>query len=427
MLIGIDDTDSREGMCTTYLGALLIEELKRYGTVPTQPLLVRLNPTVPFKTRGNASICIKIDTSTPYIVMEHVIKKVSTMAILSCENTNPGIVFVNEDEYEKVYKTLKSFFYKTVREIITIKEAELLISTLKIHAKAFKNGRGLIGALAACGAMLIADWDHTFEYLAYRYCDKWGTPREVDQHSFFVADCATYPHTWDTVDVLNKMIVCVPHSHDPVLFGIRGNDVLSVSKAAEMIISEPIYMSCIYRTNQGTDMHLISVENFSLIKEMQSYIVTGIVISAPKTIKGGHTIFSIVDEYSNSLDCAAFEPTKNFRTLIRKLIVGDKVQVFGSVINTTLNIEKIELLSVNSLVISHNPICPLCLKSMKSAGKGQGYRCKKCGTKSNVSVQSEIVRDLKPGLYEVPPSARRHLSKPLIRIKENTSNIFPSR
>ncbi|MCG7852937.1 MAG: tRNA(Ile2) 2-agmatinylcytidine synthetase, partial [Methanosarcinaceae archaeon] len=56
MIIGIDDTDSREGMCTTYLGAVLLDELTVYGTVVGYPLLIRLNPTIPYKTRGNASI-----------------------------------------------------------------------------------------------------------------------------------------------------------------------------------------------------------------------------------------------------------------------------------------------------------------------------------------------------------------------------------
>ncbi len=49
MIIGIDDTDSSEGMCTTYLGALLLDELQAYGTVEALPLLVRLNPTIPIK------------------------------------------------------------------------------------------------------------------------------------------------------------------------------------------------------------------------------------------------------------------------------------------------------------------------------------------------------------------------------------------
>ena len=61
-LLGIDDTDSRFGHCTTHLGYLIASELARIGcTFPTYPRLVRLNPNVPFKTRGNAAVCIEFE------------------------------------------------------------------------------------------------------------------------------------------------------------------------------------------------------------------------------------------------------------------------------------------------------------------------------------------------------------------------------
>jgi tRNA(Ile2)-agmatinylcytidine synthase len=36
-------------------------------------------------------------------------------------------------------------------------------------------------------------------------------------------------------------------------------------------------------------------------------------------------------------------------------------------------------------------------------------------------------RILEPGLYEVPPSARRHLARQIIRIKEPWCAMHPSR
>ena len=59
MFIGIDDTDSPAGMCTTYLGAVLVRRLKSAGLTIRETRLVRLNPNAPFKTRGNAAICIE--------------------------------------------------------------------------------------------------------------------------------------------------------------------------------------------------------------------------------------------------------------------------------------------------------------------------------------------------------------------------------
>ena len=60
--------------------------------------------------------------------------------------------------------------------------------------------------------------------------------------------------------------------------------------------------------------------------------------------------------------------------------------------------------------------CPVCSKSMKSVGKGQQYRCRKCHTKSSEPVTRKVPRCIVPGWYEPPTSARRHLSKPLKRM-----------
>jgi tRNA(Ile2)-agmatinylcytidine synthase len=133
------------------------------------------------------------------------------------------------------------------------------------------------------------------------------------------------------------------------------------------------------------------------------------------------------DAKGDEIDCAAFEPTKSFRELVRKLIPGDQVIVSGSVTSETLNIEKIEIKTLAPLYIEENPICSDCKKHMKSAGHGQGFRCRKCGTQASLKISSEIERDIEIGLYEVPPCARRHLAKPLIREKRSDIGVYPSR
>jgi tRNA(Ile2)-agmatinylcytidine synthase len=64
---------------------------------------------------------------------------------------------------------------------------------------------------------------------------------------------------------------------------------------------------------------------------------------------------------------------------------------------------------------------------MKSAGKGQGFRCKKCGTEALSKIRRETERDIKRGLYEVPPCSRRHLAKPLVREKRYDIGVYHSR
>ncbi|MBU4222499.1 MAG: tRNA(Ile2) 2-agmatinylcytidine synthetase, partial [Euryarchaeota archaeon] len=132
---------------------------------------------------------------------------------------------------------------------------------------------------------------------------------------------------------------------------------------------------------------------------------------SPKTIEGGHVIFEISDG-SASIECAAFEPTKGFRSIVRELRAGDEVTVYGSVKDGTLNLEKLKVTALNQNEL-RNPLC--CGKRMKSMGYGQGFRCEKCGTKAKEQVIESIKRNISTGFYEVPPSARRHLSKPLVR------------
>jgi len=412
MIIGLDDTDSRDSMCTTYLAAVLIEKLNTFGSLVDYPLLVRLNPNIKYKTRGNAALAINIrlnDANDAAKIKELVIETVEKMAVFSDENTNPGIVFI-EIPTESMKNDLLKFSMRAVQGVLEIGEAKELLERHDITHRGFKNERGLIGALAAAGFSLCGLYDHTFELIAYREQRNWGQPRNIDEGSVWTANAATYPDTWDTVDIDNERIVFAPHSLDPILFGIRGKNEESVRRAFSMIRSEPIERHVVYRTNQNTDMHLIPA-NIHEVEGDRSYILDGTVSKAPKTITGGHIIFEL-SENGASIECVAFEPTKGFRRIIRELREGDEVTVFGSVKESTVNLEKIKIHCLN-LQEMRNPVC--CGKRMKSMGKGQGKRCEKCGAMSKEQVIENVPRKISVGFYEVPPCARRHLAKPIIR------------
>ena len=62
MFIGIDDTDSERGLCTTYLAAVLMDRLQPLGEIVGRPRLIRLNPCARFKTRGNAALAFQIES-----------------------------------------------------------------------------------------------------------------------------------------------------------------------------------------------------------------------------------------------------------------------------------------------------------------------------------------------------------------------------
>jgi len=49
-------------------------------------------------------------------------------------------------------------------------------------------------------------------------------------------------------------------------------------------------------------------------------------------------------------------------------------------------------------------------------GKNKGFKCRRCGTRLPEECKEivRVPRAIKPGFYEVPPSARRHLTRPLM-------------
>jgi tRNA(Ile2)-agmatinylcytidine synthase len=180
-----------------------------------------------------------------------------------------------------------------------------------------------------------------------------------------------------------------------------------------MIRSEPHGIEQIYVTNQGTDAHLLAGRMGELYEGL-SYRVQGIIADVPVTGIGGHVSFTI-QELDHTVRCMAYEPTKNFRSIIRQLLPGDSVIAVGSFKKGSINLEKIRVLSLARTSITRPPLCTACNKRMTSDGKGKGWKCKKCNARAAEAEVQEISRPLEPGWYEVPPTARRHLAKPLCR------------
>lgn len=416
--IGLDDTDSPEGGCTTYIGARLVEELEALGVRFTDyPNLLRLNPNVPWKTRGNGAVCLRMEVEPAMegVVRKMVVDAVESQAEFQCENTNPGVVFHTEE----VPDSFKDFSDRVVQGVVTLEKALSLIEEAGAQAFGYKNMRGLIGALAAVGGLQRGD--HTFEVLTYRRAENCGSPRRLDEGSVRAMDEALGDATFNNVDPESGRVLIAPHGPDPVLYGVRGETPEAVYKAYEMVKPlEPVERWAIFRSNQGTDAHLSHRSNVDEITPYSPAIVNGDVTEAPRTIKGGHVIFGLSDETGRT-DCAAYEPTGSFREVVRKLIPRDAVRAYGGVreegSRRTLNLEKMEVLGLAEDVRMVNPACPECAGAMESMGRGKGYRCRRCGHRdSNLEKQPVVVdRGLEVGLYIPPLKAQRHLTKPLSR------------
>lgn len=175
LYVGIDDTDSEEGMCTTYIGSVIMNELQQEGFIQKGfPRLIRLNPFAPHKTRGNGAISFKLILKTDYEYFKAknlILNRVAELSHLQDNNTNPGVVFYRG----KIPSALKSFAYKTIRNMVDIQEAQELAQRIGAEIFKFKNGRGIIGALAAIGCPLN---DKTYELLAYRLPDNYGKKKK---------------------------------------------------------------------------------------------------------------------------------------------------------------------------------------------------------------------------------------------------------
>ncbi|MDR1819408.1 MAG: tRNA(Ile)(2)-agmatinylcytidine synthase [Methanobrevibacter sp.] len=380
------------------------------------PRLIRLNPFARFKTRGNGAVSFKISLSNNYsidLIKKIVLSNVESLSMMDCENTNPGVVFYQG----KISEKMKNHSLKSIHSIIPIEEAEKFAKDIGAEIHKFKRGRGIIGSLAAIGCFFE---DYTYELISYRIKGNYGTKRNIDYDSVVLMNEETYPETFENID--NDYIAIEPKTPCPVLYGVRGESV-EILKIAKNIVktNETIDKSIIFKTNQHTDMHLQKIDEIAKMKKYGSYIVTGTVIENPYVITGGHIFFKLSDK-SGEIEAAAYEPTKDFRKTIKKLIKGDQVQLFGGIgCGGTFNIEKIRILSLNQEVAFKNPKCE-CGKRMTSAGFKKGYKCKKCGFKLSNGKKIAIIKNRElneNSYYETPTSARRHLSKPLIRMNKD--------
>ena len=430
--IGVDDTDSLQGMCTTFLATELVRELTREYDLIGYPRLVRLNPNIPWKTRGNGAICLRIGEGRgpsrvvgrigdreirsfprsrsdprPAEVRDRVAKVVETWSRFEDDTTNPAFAILERPPSAGLY-------WKAVRHVVSLSEALRSAEGRGLVVR-YKNGRGAIGALAA------AAWrprDRTYEVLAYRSESRWGTPRAIDSESVREMD-RSFPSTFNNYDFANDCVVIAPRSPCPVLFGIRGDDVSLLPQAMSALRGEALDRWLLFETNQGTDDHVIPKARPNVNETVR---VTGRVTSPGRTLAGGHVVFRM-----GRVDVVAYEPSKQFRRVVRRLAVNDRVRAIGAVreVPRSLNLEKLEVLDL--AVVTRkvaNPFCQACGKHAKSRGKGAGFRCARCGVRfpSEAATTIPVPRGLTTVWYEPPVGSRRHLSKPIKRMARDGSH-----
>ena len=127
---------------------------------------------------------------------------------------------------------------------------------------------------------------------------------------------------------------------------------------------------------------------------------------------------------TSTVNCMVYEPSGDLKRVARLLRPGDSARVSGGVRRASsknpavVNVERIDVLAVDSEGSKANPRCVACGSGMKSEGTGKGFQCRKCGHKSagpSGAGASKTSTRIHPGTYLPSPRAQRHLTKQLIR------------
>jgi tRNA(Ile2)-agmatinylcytidine synthase len=297
----------------------------------------------------------------------------------------------------------------------------------------FGNGQGLVGSLAAIGCLLYQD--HTFEVISYRKPEYCGSIRIVNASKVIEYTKNTFPNTFNNYDKNHGRVLIAPHGPDPVFCGIRGeNPEVVVSSLESLELKEKLDGYMVFRSNQGTNMHLQNVLKLSQLKAYTAGYIHCKISTKPHIVQGGHVMFQIEDLNGVICPAAIYEPT-DLATIASKLEKGDVIKIGCSVRKATskhpriLNIEYLSILQLVDIYHALNPLCKSCGKRMKSEGKNKGFQCGGCKYKEKEGKKVCVLqnRNIKTGLYLPTPKSHRHLTKPIHRygMEKSSSGFYP--
>ncbi len=380
--IGIDDTDSPKGMCTTFLSYEIIKFLEKQKVeLLDYPSLIRFNPNIPWKTRGNGAVRLTIKTTNPQKIKNKIIQFLVKYSDTK-NGANPGLVFYQN---ESIPTSFQKFSNLALWKLISRRKAKQFVSENKIDSFYLGNGQGLVGAIGAIGYKFS---DHTFELLCYRKKSKFGKKRIVNKDSVKRMQSDTFPKTFSSYDNDNDRVLITPHGPDPVFYGIRGESVKSVVLASTMVrTDEKLDGYMVFKSNQGTGDHLQHDLEIDDLKPYTSGFLTGKVCNKPVTKLGGHVFFSIQVK-DRKIRCGVYKPTK-ITKVADNLIAGDIIRVGGGIRKASKNHVRVFNIEFLDVISKYN---------------------------------LEISRKIQPKFYLPTVSAHRHLTRPYQRIKKRNKN-----
>ena len=389
--LGLDDTDSLEGGCTTATFHALLEGLPP-GVTAGVPRLVRLWPFAQRRTRGNAALAVELQCDDEASLMQHLdawwtehlepldgVFEPSSISERPQSPASPGMIYYSE-------RPNAQYYWEAVR-------GEVDISSAPLPTKAW-GGHGKIGAAAA------VSWPGettTWEAIAWRSTEDRIRQRSIDMNALIEID------GWDGVvlsrDPRNGSGLIAPRGRSPVLFGVRGTSFTAAEAACQHLIGAPETESVsawrVFQTNQASGDHLSGILSLT-VNEVEIHPVR----------KHAHV-------HTDGPTLVSYAEGGPVNSLARWLEPGDSIAVAGLFHpDGRLHVER---LKVESWVTRNHerPLCSSCGVRLKSMGKGQGLRCPSCKARTpdrwvDVPILPPFIEWVEP-----PMDSRRHLARPL--------------
>lgn len=385
------------------------------------PLLIRLNPVIPFKTRGNAAISFSLkipeeDLNTlKKVVLDEFLRYLEG---IKGGGVEPALAFLYGGIPEGLSKLYKKALTDYVHKDYVIKMINNLNKSIEMP---LGYSRGLVGALAAIGASnTLAEC--TYEILVYRTKNNYARDRCVDEESIKAMDKAFHDQTFLNYDYVSNKPLIMPSGRNPVLLGIRGEDPAVLVQAFKTLnLCEDFEGWLIYKTNQALNAHHIErrVEEF---RPYQTGCVKGRVAENPNIRLGGDVLLKLESLESRHSIWVVFFGETGLGKIARYLIEGDIIKVCGGSkwwedLGLVIHGDLLEVKELVSETLK-NPLCPVCGRRMKSAGRGKGWKCPTCGYRSLTLSKEKvkISRKIDVGVYRPVDSAVKHLIMPQSRV-----------
>ena len=415
--LSIDDADSPSGGCTTHLAFLLLTEYTGKIMLLDYPMLVRLAPGIPWKTRGNGAVVIRgcALTATPSDIFEEAYRLSTEYSEgrMGEAGKSPGVaLFHGYDAYKR--SRLRRLYLAASGSLVDL---GVVYGIARREGVEVKGGRGIVGAVSSLAGL--APWEpYTFELIAYRHPDRWGSKRQVINDPMF--ESRLPPCVYNNFDLSSGMLVAAPRGPDPVLAGFRGSCPGWLG-CYRMVLAEEPAGWVLYRTNQHCDACYRAYPVLTGgLTPYSSTTIKATIRSNPVVLPKKHTITTLKGPGGSEVEAAFYRETGSLQYAARELRRGDTLRIhatvrpYGFKTDITLAVEKMEVLTVSQHYKHVNPRCPVCGARMDSLGMGKGYRCSRCGyTDPHAGkIKVWLPRRLMPGSYSPPPGSVRHAVHP---------------